>query len=139
MQDATKMTFFKRMFGLSITLKEAGMSSIMRYNVAQTGPSEVKKNSHVKTRKKGGCWIWIKHRLAYISGWIGSIRAKTHVEANHSGSAVQKNSNCCTVNELQWIMTSVDVNTDNMSSAYWCAGWFLSFMAYSTFVVYFWT
>lgn len=70
MQGATKMNVIssKRvLFGLSITVKGRGMPSIMRHNAAITRPSEVKKNSHVKTRGKGGCWIWIKHRLAYIS------------------------------------------------------------------------
>lgn len=84
MQGATKMNLisFKRMlFGLNIIVKEAWMSSIMIYNAALTRPSEVKKNSHVKTRKEG-CWIWIKHRLAYISEWIGSTCARTHVKAN---------------------------------------------------------
>ncbi len=85
MQDATKMYLisFKRMlFALNIIVKEAGMPSIMICNAALTRPSEVKKNSHVKTRRKGGCWIWIKHSLAYISERIGSIRARTHVKAN---------------------------------------------------------
>lgn len=44
-----------------------------------------------------------------------------------SGPALQKYSNCCTVNELQWIMTSKDVTTDNVPSDKWYAGWFLSF------------
>lgn len=58
MQDATKiysLSFKRMLFGLSITVKEAGVSSVMRHNAALTRPSEVKKNSHVKTRRKGGC------------------------------------------------------------------------------------
>lgn len=58
MRGATRMNLIslKRMlFGPSIKVKEGGMSSIMRHNAAITRPSEVKKNSHVKTRGKGGC------------------------------------------------------------------------------------
>lgn len=124
------------LFGLNIIVKEAGMSSIMIYNAALTRPSEVKKNSHVKTRRKGGCWIWIRHSLAYISEWIGSIRARTHVKANDlqwpSVTKIQQSLYCKLITVDYEIYRWCRVQSDT-----WYAGWFWSFYEYYKYVIYF--